>query len=206
MRPRTLGPPAEAANGHASLQAPVFSQRLLRLRARAQERILGRDQAIEDELGRIVPARQIVLQDRRRSAAAQRQCARRFRARRERGLARSLPLCARCSREDTGAEEQGAHRRLRRVAHASRHLLGLPSLLPAKPLRKRRAGVHPARCRTRLVDRIDFKVRARGFKMQYVSRRSTPPHGRFGLPGIAAVGGPNGQDPNRAGEHPSTRS
>src|SRR5690606_17741256 len=41
--------------------------------------------------------------------------------------------------------------------------------------------------------RLDYKVRARGFKVQYVQQKSPPPHGRFGLSGVAAVGGPHGR-------------
>src|SRR5215831_5830147 len=42
--------------------APVLTPALLRLRARAQERILGRDQGVEDEFGRVVPARQVAFE------------------------------------------------------------------------------------------------------------------------------------------------
>lgn len=170
----------------------MFSQRLLRLRARAQERILGRDQAIEDELGRVVPAGQIVLQDGKYPPPPNGNELGDFvPVENEASLAHfhaALDALARTPEQRNkvriavyGASHTQAdiYSGYLRYYLQSRFGNGGPGFIP---LGVERGWTH----------RIDFKVRARGFKVQYV-RRSPPPHGRFGLPGIAAVGGPNGR-------------
>lgn len=192
VTPGARTPAGEAASAHESSLAPVFSQRLLRLRARAQERILGRDQAIEDELGRIVPARQIVLQDGKfppppngnelgdfvpvENEASLAHFHAALDALGKTPEQRNKVRIAVYGASHTQADIYSGYLR---YYLQSRFGNGGPGFIP---LAVERGWTH----------RIDFKVRARGFKVQYV-RRSPPPHGRFGLPGIAAVGGPNGR-------------
>lgn len=171
--------------------APVFSQPILRARVRAQERILGRDLAVEDEFGRIVPAQQVVLNAREDSG-------------RENGnaLGRFVPvenesalehfqqaLAALASRPDQknkvriavyGASHTQAdiYSGYLRYYLQSRFGNGGPGFIPM--------GVERSWSR-----RLDFKVQTRGFKVQYAQHKSPPPHGRFGLSGAAAVAGPH---------------
>jgi lysophospholipase L1-like esterase len=200
-----LAPAGAAASGTGALvavgdaredaAAPVFSPSILRQRTRAQERILGRDQAIEDEFGRVVPARQIVLEQGDGPPPPN-----------GNALGRFVPIENETSLghfhsalEALASKPQAKGKGKVRIAvygasHTqadiysgylryylqSRFGNGGPGFIPLGPDRG-------------WSSRLDFKVRARGFKMQYVQQKSPPPHGRFGLSGVAAVGGPNGR-------------
>lgn len=173
-------------------RTPVFSHAILRYRTRAQERILGRDQAIEDEFGRVVPARQIVLDDGKGPPAVN-----------GNSLGRFVPI------ENEGAlahfhqaltelqREPEAKNKVRVAVYGASHTQAdiysgyLRYYLQSRfgngglgfvPLGTDRGWAH----------RLDFKVKGRGFKVQYAQKHSAPARqGRFGLAGTAAVAGAN---------------
>lgn len=168
---------------------PVFSRDILRARARAQERILGRDQAIEDELGRVIPAHQIVLSD--HGAASNGNALGNFTpVENEAALGHfHQALSALSSTADQknkvriavyGASHTQAdiYSGYLRYYLQSRFGNGGPGFIPV--------GVERTWSR-----HLDFKVATRNLKVQYANKRSTSPRGRFGLSGAAAVAGPH---------------
>lgn len=186
----TLAPGGDTPDGDVS---PVYSASILRQRSRAQERILGRDQGIEDEFGRIVPARQVAFDPADGPSPPN-----------GNGLGRFVPV-------DNESSLSGFHTALERltttperknklrvvVYGASHTQADIYSGYLRYYLQHRfgngGAGFIPLGVERGWSSRIDYKVRARGFKTQYVQQKSPPPHGRFGLSGVAAVGGPNGR-------------
>ena len=172
---------------------PVYSPLLLRLRWRAQERILGRDQAVEDEFGRIVPARQIVIEQGDGPMAPN-----------GNALGRFVPI----ENEAALAHFHAALDQL--VSHPDQKNKVRVALYGASHTQ---ADVYPAYLRYYLQSRfgnagpgfipfaveggkssrIDFRLRVRGFKAEYAQQKPPPPHGNFGLSGMAAVGGPHGR-------------
>jgi lysophospholipase L1-like esterase len=184
---------ATAAEGRDDRAAPVFSPGILRLRTRAQERILGRDQAIEDEFGRVVPARQIVLEYGDGPPPPNGNALGRFvPVENETSLAHFHSAL-----EALASKPQGKGKVRIAVYGASHTQADIYSGYLRYYLQSRfgngGAGFIPLGPDRGWSSRLDFKVRARGFKMQYVQQKSPPPHGRFGLSGVAAVGGPNGR-------------
>ena len=174
-------------------QAPVFSPTILRLRARAQERILGRDQGVEDELGRIVPARQVVLEQGDGPPPPNGNALGHFTPIENEA---SLQRFHAALEQLTGAPERKNKVRVA-VYGASHTQADIYSGYLRYYLQSRfgngGAGFIPLGVERGWSSRIDFKVKARGFKMEYVQQKSPPPHGRFGLSGVAAVGGPHGK-------------
>ncbi len=173
--------------------APVYNPVLLRQRARVQERILGRDQGVEDELGRIVPARQIVLEPSEGPLPPNGNT-----------LGRFVPV----ENEAALAHFHGAlealtatpnqKNKVRIAVYGASHTQadiysGYLRYYLQSRFGNGGAGFIPLGVERGWSSRIDFKVRARGFKMQYVQQKSPPPHGRFGLSGMAAIGGPHGR-------------
>jgi lysophospholipase L1-like esterase len=184
--------PAEAGGlEHNDPHAPIFSQRILRFRTRAQERILGRDQGIEDELGRVIPAEQIVLNEGRSPPPVN-----------GNGLGQFVPV----ENEAALAHFHAAlhalsstpeqKNKVRITAYGASHTQAdiysgyLRYYLQAR-FGNGGTGFVPLGVEPGWSHRIDFKIRARGFKVEYVHRKSGPPNGRFGLSGVAALGGPN---------------
>jgi lysophospholipase L1-like esterase len=173
--------------------APVFSANILRLRKRAQERILGRDQAIEDEFGRVVPARQIVFEPGDGPPPPNGNALGRFvPIENETSLAHFHSELAALA----GKPRQKGKVRIA-VYGASHTQADIYSGYLRYYLQSRFGnggpGFIPLGGDRGWSSRIDYKIRARGFKAQYVQQKSPPPHGRFGLSGVAAVGGPHGR-------------
>lgn len=184
---------ARADDALSDARAPVLSPSILRLRSRAQERILGRDQGVEDEFGRIVPARQIVLEQGDGPPPVN-----------GNSLGRFTPIEneASLSHFHAALDELVATPRkknkLRVAVYGASHTQadiysGYLRYYLQSRFGNGGAGFIPLAAEKGWANRIDFKVRARGFKMQYVQQKSRPPHGRFGLSGVAAVGGPHGR-------------
>ncbi len=171
--------------------APAFSHNLLRLRTRAQERILGRDQAIEDELGGVVPAGQIVFGEAADVTNGN-------------ALGNFVPVENEPSLEhfyqalDALVSTPDQKNKVRIAVYGASHTQadiysGYLRYYLQSRFGNGGAGFIPLGVERGWTHRIDFKVRARGFKVQYVQKKDLPPKGSFGLSGIAAVGGPNGK-------------
>lgn len=184
-----VAPPSAAAVDDP--RSPVFSQALLRYRTRAQERILGRDQAVENEFGRVVPARQIVLDDGKSAPAKNGNELGHFvPVENEPALAHFHQALEELQREPE------AKNKVRIAVYGASHTQAdiysgyLRYYLQSRfgngglgfvPLGTDRGWAH----------RLDFKVKGRGFKVQYAQKRSVARGGRFGLAGTAAVAGPH---------------
>jgi lysophospholipase L1-like esterase len=186
----SVAPGGDTPDGDAS---PVYSASILRQRARAQERILGRDQGIEDEFGRIVPARQVAFDPADGPPPPNGNALGRFVAiENESSLARFHNALEALS----AAPER--KNKLRIVVYGASHTQadiysGYLRYYLQSRFGNGGAGFIPLGVERGWSSRIDYKVRARGFKMEYVQQKSPPPHGRFGLSGVAAVGGPHGR-------------
>lgn len=172
---------------------PVYSPLLLRLRWRAQERILGRDQAIEDEFGRIVPARQIVLEPSDGPLPLN-----------GNALGRFVPIENEASLAHFHAalEQLSAHpeqkNKVRVAMYGASHTQadvysGYLRYYLQSRFGNGGAGFIPFAVEGGKSSRIDFKLKTRGFKAEYVQQKPPPPHGTFGLSGMAAIGGPHGR-------------
>lgn len=172
---------------------PVFSPLLLRLRWRAQERILGRDQAIEDEFGRVVPARQIVLEQSDGPPPPN-----------GNALGRFVPIENEASLAHFHAalEQLQSHpeqkNKLRIAVYGASHTQadvysGYLRYYLQSRFGNAGAGFIPFASEGGRQSRLDFKVRTRGIKTEYVQQKPPPPHGSFGLSGMAAIGGPHGR-------------
>jgi lysophospholipase L1-like esterase len=203
LGPPRLSPAATRAPGVGTLAladdasddpaTPVFSPSILRQRTRAQERILGRDQAVEDEFGRIVPARQIVLEQGDGPAPPNGNALGRFTP-----IENEAALAHFHAALEELADEPQRKGKLRIAVYGASHTQadiysGYLRFYLQSRFGNGGAGFIPLAGDKGWSNRIDFKVRTRGFKMQYVQQKSPPPHGRFGLSGIAAVGGPHGK-------------
>jgi lysophospholipase L1-like esterase len=175
------------------VKVPVFSQRILRLRTRAQERILGRDQAIEDELGRVVPAQQVVLDDGKAPRPPN-----------GNALGQFVPVENEVALEsfhnalDALSNTPDQKNKVRIAVYGASHTQadiysGYLRYYLQSRFGNGGPGFIPLGVERGWRHRIDFKIRASRFKVQYVQKKTQPPNGRFGLPGIAAVGGPNGR-------------
>ena len=186
----SVAPGGDTPDGDA---APIYSKSILRLRARAQERILGRDQGVEDEFGRVVPARQISLEPEEGPPPPNGNALGRYVGIENEGsLARFHTALEALS---TSPERKN---KLRVVLYGASHTQadiysGYLRYYLQSRFGNGGAGFIPLGVERGWSSRIDYKVRARGFKMQYVQQKSPPPHGRFGLSGVAAVGGPHGR-------------
>jgi lysophospholipase L1-like esterase len=173
--------------------APVYSPNILRLRMRAQERILGRDQAVEDEFGRVVPARQIVLEPGDGASAPNGNALGRFVPLENEGaLARFYAAL------DALASTPEQKNKVRIAVYGASHTQadiysGYLRYYLQSRFGNGGAGFIPLGVEHGWSSRIDFKVRARGFKTEYVQQKPPPPHGLFGLSGSAAIGGPHGR-------------
>jgi len=171
---------------------PVFSHAILRFRTRAQERILGRDQAIEDEFGRVVPARQIVLDDGKGPAATNGNSLGSFvPIENEAALAHFYQ-----SLEELQREPEAKNKVRLAVYGASHTQADIYSGYLRYYLQSRFGngglGFVPLGTDRGWAHRLDFKVKGRGFKVQYAQKRSAPSRSnRFGLAGSAAVAGPH---------------
>jgi lysophospholipase L1-like esterase len=184
---------AGAVEARDEALAPVFSKSILRLRSRAQERILGRDQGVEDEFGRIVPARQIVLEQGERPPPVNGNALGRFTP-----IENEAALSHFHAALDELATTPQKQSKVRVAVYGASHTQadiysGYLRYYLQSRFGNGGAGFIPLAAEKGWSNRIDFKVRARGFKMQYVQQKSRPPHGRFGLSGVAAVGGPHGR-------------
>jgi lysophospholipase L1-like esterase len=181
------------ADGADEDTAPVFSASILRQRTRAQERILGRDQAIEDEFGRIVPARQIVLEQGDGPPPPNGNALGRFVP-----IENEPSLAHFHAALDELSSKPKRKGKLRIAVYGASHTQadiysGYLRYYLQSRFGNGGPGFIPLAADRGWSSRIDFKVRGRGFKMQYVQQKSPPPHGRFGLSGVAAVGGPHGR-------------
>jgi lysophospholipase L1-like esterase len=185
-----VAPGGDAPDGDVS---PVYSASILRLRARAQERILGRDQGIEDEFGRIVPARQVAFEPAEGPPPPNGNALGRFVPIENEGS-----LAHFNSTLEALSATPERKNKLRIIVYGASHT---QADIYASYLRyylqsrfgNGGAGFIPLAVEHGWSGRIDYKVRARGFKTQYVQQKEPPPHGRFGLAGVAAVGGPHGK-------------
>jgi lysophospholipase L1-like esterase len=172
--------------------APVFTPALLRLRARAQERILGRGQGVEDEFGRSIPARQVAFESDNGTAEPAN----------GNELGHFVPIENEAALShfhqalDALANHPEQKKKLRVLAYGASHT---QADIYASYLRyylqsrfgNGGPGFIPLGLERGWSRRLDFKVRERGFKVEFVESKTPPPHGRFGLSGAAAVGGPH---------------
>jgi lysophospholipase L1-like esterase len=170
---------------------PAFSASILRARTRAQERILGRDQAIEDEFGHVVPARQVALDPGHSGEPVN-----------GNSLGHFVPIENEASLNhfhhelDQLAKNPEQKNKLRILAYGASHT---QADIYASYLRyylqsrfgNGGVGFIPLGLGHGWSRRLDFKVRERGFKVEFVESKTPPPHGRFGLSGAAAVAGPH---------------
>jgi lysophospholipase L1-like esterase len=175
------------------VSAPVYDPTILRLRLRAQERILGKDQAVEDERGRIVPARQIVLEPSDGPQAPNGNALGHYVA-----VENEAALAHFHGALEALAATPNKKNKVRIAVYGASHTQadiysGYLRYYLQSRFGNGGAGFIPLGVERGWSSRIDFKVRARGFKMQYVQQKSPPPHGSFGLSGMAAVGGPHGR-------------
>lgn len=186
----SIAPGGDTPEGEVS---PIYSASILRLRARAQERILGRDQGVEDEFGRVVPARQVAFDPADGPSPPNGNALGRFvPIENENSLARFHSALEALS----SAPER--KNKLRIVVYGASHTQadiysGYLRYYLQSRFGNGGAGFVPLGGERGWSSRIDYKVRARGFKMEYVQQKEPPPHGRFGLAGVAAVGGPHGR-------------
>lgn len=172
-------------------RVPVFSQHLLRLRTRAQERILGRDQGIEDEQGRVVPARQIVLDEGPRRPRVNGNALGRFVPVENESALRHFHAAL-----DALSTTPDQKNKVRIAVYGASHTQadiysGYLRYYLQSRFGNGGMGFVPLGVERGWSNRLDTKVRGRGFKVQYVQTKSPPPHGRFGLSGVAAIAGPN---------------
>jgi len=186
----SIAPGGDTPDGEA---APVYTPNILRLRARAQEHILGRDQGVEDEYGRIVPARQVVLEPTEGPPPPNGNALGRFV-----GVENEGSLAHFHSALESLSKSPERKNKLRVVVYGASHTQadiysGYLRYYLQSRFGNGGAGFVPFGVERGWSNRIDYKVRARGFKTQYVQQKSPPPHGRFGLSGVAAVGGPHGR-------------
>jgi lysophospholipase L1-like esterase len=192
-RSDALATVSTAVDGSDDAAAPVYSPNILRLRMRAQERILGRDQAVEDEFGRVVPARQIVLEQSDGPPLPNGNALGHFvPLENERSLAHFY-----ASLDALTANPEQKNKLRIAVYGASHTQADIYSGYLRYYLQSRfgngGAGFIPLGVEHGWSSRIDFKVRGRGFKTEYVQQKPPPPHGHFGLSGAAAIGGPRGK-------------
>jgi lysophospholipase L1-like esterase len=179
------------AAGGDDPSTPVFSQRILRLRARAQERILGRDQGIEDEFRRVVPAEQIVLPGQREPDEVNGNALGRFvPVENEAALGHFHGALA--ALESSPAQKNKVRIAVYGASHTQADIYsGYLRYYLQSRFGNGGPGFLPIGFERGWYKRSDFKVRTKGLKVQYVQTKSAPPHGRFGLSGSSAVAGPN---------------
>ena len=172
---------------------PVFTANILRLRLRAQERILGRDQAVEDEFGRVIPARQVVLEQSDGPPPPNGNALGRF------VPIENEPSLAHFHQALDALENHPEQKnKLRVVVYGASHTqadiyAGYLRYYLQSRFGNGGPGFIPLGVERGWSGRMDFKIKARGFRMEYVQQKSPPPHGYFGLSGAAAVGGPHGR-------------
>jgi len=186
--PRLLEPPVATDSGAA--RAPIYSSVILRWRAHAQERILGRDQGTEDAWGRTVPARRVALDEGQVPAPVNGNALGSFvPVENESALAHFHAAL------DQLASHPEQKNKVRIAAYGASHTQadiyssylryylqerfgnGGPGFLPLGM--ERGWGQH------------DFAVKSHGLLVEYVQSKGPPPHGRFGLSGSAAVAKPS---------------
>lgn len=173
----------------ASSAAAVWSPAILRHRTRAQERILGRDRAIEDEFGRVIPAEQIVLHKGTGARAPNGNALGQFvPVENEPALQHFHEALAELAR----APE--AKNKVRIAAYGASHTQadiysGYLRYYLQSRFGNGGTGFIPLGVERGWSHRIDFNVRGRGFKVHYAQKKPVPREGRFGLAGAAAVAG-----------------
>ena len=199
------GAPAEGVD-LADAREPVYTSAILRSRAHAQERILGRDQGTEDAWGHTVPARRVALDEGQVPPPVNGNALGSFvPVENEPSLAHFQAALAALS---THPEQKN---KVRIAAYGASHT---------------QADIYTSYLRYYLQERFgnggpgfmplgmergwsqhDFPVRSHNFHVEYVTSKGPPPHGRFGLSGSAAVSKPNawvrveprdGRDPDLA--------
>ena len=179
-----------AASAAENPRAPVYSSAILRWRAHAQEHILGRDQGTEDATGRTVPARRVALDEGQLPTPVNGNSLGSFvPVENEAALAH---FHAALDALSTHPEQKN---KVRIAAYGASHT---------------QADIYPSYLRYYLQERFgnggpgflplgmergwsqhDFAVKSHGLSVEYVQSKGTPPHGRFGLSGSAAVARPS---------------
>jgi len=180
--------PAAADTGEA--RAPVYSSAILRWRAHAQERILGRDQGTEDAWGRTVPARRVALDEGLEPPPVN-----------GNALGSFVPVEneAALSHFHAALDELRTHpeqkNKVRIVAYGASHTQAdIYSSYLRYYLQERFGNGGPGFLplgMERGWSQHDFPVRSHGLQVEYVQSKGPPPHGRFGLSGSAALAKPN---------------
>jgi len=179
-----------AESNAAAPRAPIYSSAILRWRAHAQERILGHAQGTEDATGRTVPARRVALDEGQLPPPVNGNALGSFvPVENEAALAQ---FHAALDALSTHPEQRN---KVRIAAYGASHT---------------QADVYPSYLRYYLQERFgnggpgflplgmergwsqhDFAVKSHGLQVEYVQSKGTPPHGRFGLSGSAAIAKPN---------------
>jgi lysophospholipase L1-like esterase len=183
-------PERGAASEAEDLRSPVYSSAILRFRSHAQERILGRDQGTEDAVGRTVPARRVALDEGQVPPPVN-----------GNSLGSFVPVeneaalghfHAALDALITHPEQKN---KVRIAAYGASHTQAdIYSSYLRYYLQERFGNGGPGFLplgMERGWSQHDFSVRSHGLEVEYVQAKGTPPHGRFGLSGSAAVAKPN---------------
>jgi lysophospholipase L1-like esterase len=171
-------------------RSPVYSSAILRFRAHAQERILGRDQGTEDAAGRTVPARRVALDEGQVPTPVNGNVLGSFvPVENEAALTHFHAALASLS---THPEQKN---KVRIAAYGASHTQAdIYSSYLRYYLQERFGNGGPGFLplgMERGWSQHDFPVRSHGLEVEYVQSKGTPPHGRFGLSGSAAVAKPS---------------
>lgn len=177
---------------------PIFSRVILRLRARAQAKILGRRNLIEDARGRISSAERT----RRRAGSTGSKQRATHAALNGNALGRFVPV----EHEEALAPFHRAledllsrpelKSKVRIAAYGASHTqadiyAGYLRYYLQSRFGNGGVGFVPAGLRRTWSRRLGLKVTTKGFSVQHAQQKSAPRHGRFGLSGSAAVAGPH---------------
>jgi lysophospholipase L1-like esterase len=178
-----------AAAEPSSPHAPVYSSAILRWRAHAQERILGRDQGTEDAWGHIVPARRVALDEGQLPTAVNGNALGSFVP-----VENESALAAFHSALEVLSTRPDQKNKVRIAAYGASHT---------------QADIYASYLRYYLQERFgnggpgfiplgmlrgysrDFSVKSHGIQVEYVQGKGPPPSGRLGLSGSAALIGAN---------------
>ncbi|MEO8179119.1 MAG: GDSL-type esterase/lipase family protein [Deltaproteobacteria bacterium] len=179
-------PSQEAASEADDPRSPIYSRTILRSRAHAQERILGRDQGTEDAAGRIVPARRVALDEGQLPAPVNGNSLGSFVAvENEAALARFHAAL------DTLSTHPKQKNKVRIAVYGASHTQAdIYSSYLRYYLQERFGNGGPGFVplgMERGWSQHDFPVTSQGLLVEYVQNKGTPPHGRYGLSGSAAV-------------------
>lgn len=171
-------------------RSPVYSSAILRWRAHAQERILGRDQGTQDATGHTVPARRVVIDEGQLPPPVNGNSLGGFvPVENEAALARFHGAL------DALSSHPDQKNKVRIAAYGASHTQAdIYSSYLRYYLQERFGNGGPGFLplgMERGWSQHDFSVKSHGVSVEYVQSKGTPPHGRFGLSGSAAVAKPN---------------